>query len=169
MTVRHSLTDLTGRGGILEMSHEPDEKSSRLIIDENDAEDDIEFDGDMLRYQGQPFTGTMQAHHINHVLAGEWEYLNGFTEGLCREWYDNGQLSEECHSVRGLMEGKGCEWHKNGVLKSVSHALHGVRLEVDEWDDAGLLIKHWVIDKESALYRHALSLPRMPPVAPDCE
>lgn len=127
-----------------------------LIIDE----DDIEFDGDAVLHQGRPFTGIMQAYHVNHVLAMECEYLDGFRAGTCKEWYPNGQLSRKWRAVRGVIQGEECEWHENGVLRSVSVYLHGAELSRDEWDDAGLLIGHREIDRQSSLFKYVSSLPQ---------
>lgn len=125
-----------------------------MTIDEND----LDLDEDVCLYQGQPFTGTVQAFHPNGAMKKESPYSDGFEQGPCREWYSNGQLKREWHAVRGAAEGKVCEWHENGQIKSVASYLKGAELAYDEWNDAGLLVAHRELDRQSELWKYAYGL-----------
>jgi antitoxin component YwqK of YwqJK toxin-antitoxin module len=124
-----------------------------LIIDG----DDIEFDEDVVLRQGVPFTGMIRAYHPNGAIREDTPYCDGFKEGICKEWHDNGQLSCEWHAVRGVIHGKKYEWHANGQIRSIASHSHGVDFSCDEWDETGLLIIHREIDKQSSLYKYAIS------------
>lgn len=126
-----------------------------MIIDQND----LELDEDCRLYQGQPVTGTVRAFHPGGVMKRESPFVDGFEQGLCREWYSNGQLKTEWHAVRGVAEGKVCKWHENGQIKSVGNYLRGAELEYDEWNDAGVLVTHRVLDRQSGLWKYAHGLP----------
>lgn len=122
-----------------------------MIIDE----DDPDLDEDVCLYQGQPFTGTVQAFHPNGVMKKESPYSDGFEQGACRQWYSNGQLKLEWHAIRGVADGEVRAWHENGRIKSVTIYLKGTELEYNEWSDAGLLLMHREIDRQSALWKYA--------------
>lgn len=126
-----------------------------MVIDENEAEDDLAFDGDILLYRGTPFTGIAQTTYPDGTLRTQWPYVNGFAEGMCREWHSNGQLSQEWLAVRGQIDGKSCEWHLNGAVKSIGHYSKGVELAYDEWDAQGTHVIERKIDPQSALYKYA--------------
>lgn len=121
-------------------------------------EDDLDLDEDVCLYQGQPFTGMVQAFHPDGVMKKESPYSDGFEQGLCREWYSNGQLKREWHAVRGVAVGKVREWHENGQVKSVAIYLKGAELEYDEWSNAGLLVTHRELDRQSDLWKYANGL-----------
>ncbi|VTS04904.1 toxin-antitoxin system YwqK family antitoxin [Tuwongella immobilis] len=118
-------------------------------------EDDLDLDEDVCLYQGQPFTGIVQALHPNGVIKRESPYLDGFAHGVCREWHSNGQLQREWVAIRGRIDGMETMWHENGQVKSVAIYLKGAELEYDEWNDAGLLVTHRELDRQSELWKYA--------------
>lgn len=118
-------------------------------------EDDLDLDEDVCLYQGQPFTGTVQAFHPNEVMKRESPYTDGFAHGLCREWHSNGKLQREWIAIRGRIDGKETVWHENGQVKSVAIYLKGAELAYDEWSDAGQLVTHRELDQQSELWKYA--------------
>jgi antitoxin component YwqK of YwqJK toxin-antitoxin module len=118
-------------------------------------EADLDLDEDISIYQEQPFTGVTQRFYPNGMLKRELNFCDGFEQGQCREWYSNGQLKREWNAVRGRAEGKVCEWHENGRIKTIAKYSKGVELSFDEWSDAGLLVTHREIDRQSELGKYA--------------
>lgn len=126
-------------------------------------DDDVEFDGDIVLFRGQPLNGDVQEHYWNGTLKRESNYLNGFKEGCCREWHNNGSLSCEWHSKRGVIDGKKCEWHSNGNIKFLAFYSNGIEIICDEWDEHENHKSHREINRNSDLYKYAISILNKPP------
>jgi antitoxin component YwqK of YwqJK toxin-antitoxin module len=131
-------------------------REAQMVIDEYEAEDELEFDGDILLYRGTPFTGTAQTTYPDGTLRSQRPYVEGFAEGVCREWHSNGQLSRDWLAVRGRTNGKKCEWHPNGTVKSIGYFCRGAELAYDEWDAEGTHIIERRLDPQSSLYKYAM-------------
>ncbi len=117
--------------------------------------EDLDTDEDVVLNQGQPFNGTMQAWYPTGSKWREYPYEDGFEQGQCREWYSNGQLKCEWFAIRGRIDGKETVWHENGQVKSVAIYSKGVEMTYDEWSDAGLLVTHRELDRQSELWKYA--------------
>jgi antitoxin component YwqK of YwqJK toxin-antitoxin module len=87
--------------------------------------EDLDTDEDMTLHRGVPFTGTTQAFYSNGSRWLECPHVDGFEQGLCREWYNNGRLKCEWFAIRGRSNGTKTEWHENGQVKSVGTYLKG--------------------------------------------
>ena len=110
----------------------------RVHIDDIDAY----ADGDMFHYESKPFTGIEYGHYDNGQLEREVYFLEGLQHGLKRLWYPNGQLKSEALIIRGCGTlGESKEWHENGQLKTRELRHYGRALEVEEYDEAGELIR----------------------------
>jgi len=72
--------------------------------------------GEIYHYQGAPFSGVLQYSYPNGNLQTEITYLNGYPEGVCREYYSNGQMMEERYIKYNLSYGHYREWDENGNL-----------------------------------------------------
>ena len=125
-----------------------------MAIDESD----LDLDEDVSVFQGQPYTGLVQAFYLNGAIKKQMTYCEGFEEGQCREWYANGQLKIEWYAVRGTVNAKAFQWHENGLIKSIANYVHGAELSFDEWDDSGLLVNHREIDWQSELGKYVSRL-----------
>ena len=54
-------------------------------------------------------------NHLGKLLSVK-TYQNGVQSGLCKEYYDNGQLKFECECINGKKQGKGKEYNKDGKI-----------------------------------------------------
>jgi antitoxin component YwqK of YwqJK toxin-antitoxin module len=127
-----------------------------IRIDEND----LEYDDDQAISNGVPFTGIAFSDYPNSRLKREAPYKDGFEEGLCREWFLNGQLKCEWFAVHGRATGKVTEWHETGKIKSIQEVEYGAELSYDEWSDNGELLTHRQIDTASELFKYVQQMRR---------
>lgn len=68
-------------------------------------------------YNGIPFTGvTYEYWHNTQILNNESEHVDGYIEGLQREYHQNGQLKSEYYSKNGHVYRYVKEWNENGNL-----------------------------------------------------
>ena len=117
-------------------------------------EEQLDWDDDVSVLNGVPYTGVGVMYYPDGSLEGEASYVDGFKEGVVREWHPNGKLRTEWFAERGRAEGKVTEWHQNGVVKSVGEYEFGVEIKFDEWDEAGELLQSRQIDESSELFKH---------------
>lgn len=82
----------------------------------------------MYSYEGQPLTGLIQ-EHMNNILIGESEYLNGHLGGIQREYYETGQIKEEYTIQFNKLEGSFKRWNENGILIRETIWEHGVCIQ----------------------------------------
>ena len=81
--------------------------------------DEIIKKGEILYFEGKPFTGVGFDIHYNRQLKSEGNYKDGKRDGLYQEWYENGQLLSEANYKDGQLVGLYQEWYENGEkLKS---------------------------------------------------
>ncbi|MCC8408690.1 hypothetical protein LJ707_07100 [Mucilaginibacter sp. UR6-1] len=71
--------------------------------------------GEILYYQGQPFTGTI-VQYIDGILVSEEEFENGHLGGAQRDYYLNGQIKEEWFIAFNKRYGLYREWDEQGNL-----------------------------------------------------
>ena len=116
--------------------------------------DELEFADAQSFYNGVPFTGVGFRVYPNLRLEEEIPYKDGYPDGVCREWFANGQMKAEWFAIHGRAIGKVKQWHQNGKLKSVGDYEHGVELKYDEWSDGGTLLVSRTIDAGSELYKY---------------
>lgn len=72
--------------------------------------------GEKYNYHGAPFTGILQFSNPDGNIETEITYVNGYPEGLCREYYSNGQVAEERYIKYNLSYGLFKQWDENGNL-----------------------------------------------------
>jgi len=100
----------------------------------------LEFVDDALAYNGEPFTGiSIEKYHSGNIKQ-EHSYIDGFPNGLCRDWYESGELKSEWIALRGEAPREVKVWFDNGQIKSKKISEHGVELRYEEWDSSGNLI-----------------------------
>ena len=104
------------------------------------SEDELEFRGDKRFLFGAPFSGVGFALYPNGQLSMETPYVDGWAEGLCREWHENGQLASERVVSRGRSNGHYLEWRQTGEIKVRAKYELGIELEYNEWSETGELI-----------------------------
>ena len=76
--------------------------------------DEIIKKGEILYFEGKPFTGVAFDIHYNRQLKSEGNYKDGQRDGLYQEWYKNGQLLSEANYKDGQRDGLYQEWYENG-------------------------------------------------------
>lgn len=99
-------------------------------------------DGDLLTYNGQPFTGMSYEEYSDGTLWDESLYKDGWPAGYSRVWYPNGQVMEESDWEKGKAYSIILSWYPNGKLRSRIHAEWEIIFESKEWDEDGNLIKN---------------------------
>jgi antitoxin component YwqK of YwqJK toxin-antitoxin module len=118
----------------------------------------LEYEDDTLVLNGHPFTGIGYAEFQNGKLRREVNYVNGFPEGRCREWYNNGQVSKEWFAEQGVAPAKTTEWYANGQIKSLCLREHGIELEYKEWKENGELFIERTLKKGSPMHNVLLRM-----------
>ena len=62
---------------------------------------------------------------LNGVVYCEFgdigKYVNGKEDGVCKGWYENGQLKYDLYFIDGKMEGVQKWWDENGQLENESN------------------------------------------------
>lgn len=112
------------------------------------------FRGGVLRSSVSIYPGGHLYAEANFDIDGQMKNLayfypsgqirSEFTEGLMKEWYENGQLKSETHfSGPGVLDGKVLTWYPDGTLKGyenyVQDNLDGSKALYDT--DGQLIIK----------------------------
>ena len=71
-------------------------------------------------YDYEPFNGIMIDYYSNNRIDIKYEIKlkNGKRNGLCKWWYENGQLSNENNYKDGKKQGLCKWWYENGQLRS---------------------------------------------------
>jgi antitoxin component YwqK of YwqJK toxin-antitoxin module len=116
----------------------------------------LEYDDDVRTLDGKPFTGIGFDVYPDGQLRSEVPYIEGFAEGIYREWHPNGVLKEEWQACHGCAEGIVKTWHDNGVIRSEEEVQFGAELAFDEWDREGRHIASRRIDEKSELFKYLL-------------
>lgn|SRR5690606_4368805 len=78
-------------------------------------------------YNGEPFTGIAYEYWPNsQILHNESEYVDGFEQGLQREYYTNGQLRLEYYKKEDFIYNHMKKWNIQGALiYHVEYDKHG--------------------------------------------
>lgn len=72
--------------------------------------------GEIFHYRGIPFTGLLQQSDSNGIVREERQCVNGYLEGVQREYYPNGRLWEESYIKYNQCYGIMKTWDENGKL-----------------------------------------------------
>jgi antitoxin component YwqK of YwqJK toxin-antitoxin module len=95
-----------------------------------------------------PYTGCAYQIYPNNVQASENNFLNGYKEGIQKQWYQNGQLLIVQSFLNNVPNGKCLEWHENGVLRFEAEYDRGEKLWSKSYNEKGELIKQYPLDKK---------------------
>lgn len=74
--------------------------------------------GEIMYYRGRPFTGISVDYGINGQVLTEQEFTDGHLGGVQREYYLNGQMSEEYFVAYNTDYGIYRQWDREGNLTS---------------------------------------------------
>lgn len=111
--------------------------------------DDIEAidHGATWLYQGEPYTGEAVETTMDGTVIGLSNFVDGRKEGVQREWFYKGRLSDEYEVYRGFPVGISQTWHENGQLaKRVEYEAYGRVLKQEVWDENGVPVPGETVD-----------------------
>jgi antitoxin component YwqK of YwqJK toxin-antitoxin module len=108
--------------------------------------DDLEWEGQLQTWKGEPFTGIEVWRFPDGVIDSESTYKDGLKDGLSRTWDEHGQLRSQFTCRLGAMYGNCRKWHANGRLAEDGNYEWGVRLNEKEYNEQGTLINEFVMD-----------------------
>lgn len=92
--------------------------------------------GDIGKYVNGKEDGVCKGWYENGQLESEYNYKDGKKEGVQKSWYKNGQLEFEENIKEGVFLGVNRRWYENGQLRYESNDIEGV---FKEWFDNGKL------------------------------
>lgn len=76
-------------------------------------------------YNNSPFNGELVVMHNALDTAEVGNYVDGRREGLCRRWWENGNVKYEAYFHNGEYNGKVIEWYSDGQLFSSFNYING--------------------------------------------
>jgi antitoxin component YwqK of YwqJK toxin-antitoxin module len=88
-----------------------------------------------------PFTGCAYQDYQNGTRAAENNFVNGYQEGLQRQWFPNGQLKSEEKFLNNVQHGGCLEWYENGILRYECECNMGETIWSKSYNEKGELIK----------------------------
>ncbi|MAN82632.1 MAG: hypothetical protein CMO50_05210, partial [Verrucomicrobiales bacterium] len=75
--------------------------------------------GDVLFYEGSPYTGTKSEFYPDGQKRAEMYYKNGRRFGISNAWHENGQKWARADFKNGLPEGRSIIWYESGLVKKM--------------------------------------------------
>ena len=75
--------------------------------------------GDVLLYEGSPYTGTKSEFYPDGQKRAEMYYKNGRRFGISNAWHENGQKWARADFKNGLPEGRSIIWYESGLVKKM--------------------------------------------------
>lgn len=121
-----------------------------INIDDSNLETGIPDAGGGITkfYNGQPFTGKIQAFYPNGNLEAEEEYIDSHKNGRQIYYYENGQIEEDYYFKFNQFYGICKTYYESGVLKTyIECNEYGFKLEEKHYDENGNLTGHWLNEK----------------------
>jgi antitoxin component YwqK of YwqJK toxin-antitoxin module len=126
-------------------------------MNERINEELLDYDDDQSLHEGLPFTGIGYLEYPDRSLKKESIYVDGYEQGLCREWYPNKQLKREWTADHGTAVGEVKTWYEDGKIKSIALYEFGIEILFKEWDERGILTAKREIDINSELYEYLMT------------
>ena len=109
--------------------------------------DNVEFDDQLAKINGRPFTGIVEASFDNGQLEIELNYVDGLPSGIQRRWFSSGQLKEEWNSIRGQGSAWSRKWYESGAMMSERINENNCPVRMREWSDDGKLVSEMLAVK----------------------
>ena len=75
--------------------------------------------GDVLLYEGSPYTGTKSEFYPDGRKRAEMYYKNGRRFGISNAWHENGQKWARADFKNGIPEGRSIIWYESGLVKKM--------------------------------------------------
>jgi antitoxin component YwqK of YwqJK toxin-antitoxin module len=69
-----------------------------------------------LNYKDDELDGLCKEWYENGQMSSQLNYKDEELDGLCKEWYENGQMSSQLNYKDGELEGLYKTWYKNGQI-----------------------------------------------------
>ena len=118
------------------------------------TDDDLVLGDDYALYHdGQPFTGISYDTRPDGSLWSETAYTRGWRNGPSRTLYPDGRVKSQSHYKMALAHGWKEEFYPDGRPRSRTLNELGVRVQEQEFDRDGNLIREWTIAPDSKEYR----------------
>lgn len=75
--------------------------------------------GDVLLYEGSPYTGMKSEFYPGGEKRAEMYYKNGRRFGISNAWHENGQKWARVDFKNGIPEGRSIVWYESGFVKKM--------------------------------------------------
>jgi len=109
---------------------------------------------DLVCYpDGSPYTGIVFEALPSGSITTEYEVKDGLKDGVEKEYYSEGKLESITHYRKGYLHGEVIYYYPEGTQKEKSVFEYGLRREVFEWDEAGILTRHSAISETDNNYK----------------
>lgn len=121
--------------------------------------DALDFEDQEALLNGMPFSGIAYETFVDspHFLRRALTYCNGFAHGLCKQWYNSGQLQIRWTAHQGAAHGEYTEWYPDGTVKIIANYIHGVEISITEYDQQGEVSLRRSLDPSSPQYQYAMN------------
>ncbi len=86
--------------------------SGRVDVSELEEQDGVAFVS-----PGEPYSGEAVAYHASGALRLQKKLVNGRTDGVLAEWYENGEKKVEEQWKDGKRHGACTYWYQNGQVE----------------------------------------------------
>jgi antitoxin component YwqK of YwqJK toxin-antitoxin module len=109
------------------------------------SSDKLQFKQDIAYEVGSenPFTGQVFDYFDKEEksIKSEANYKNGYKDGKCVDYFENGKIKSENNFVIGKFNGKQTEFFKNGQAKEEKEYFNGNCLKISRWNENGALVE----------------------------
>ena len=109
-------------------------------------QDDAQGSSLLRTPNGEPYTGLVVETLPSGYVTAEYEVKDGLKDGLEKEFYAPDEPAQEAHYRRGLLHGDVTFYYPEGGPREKSVFAYGICLEEFQWDEAGQLIHHQVLE-----------------------
>jgi antitoxin component YwqK of YwqJK toxin-antitoxin module len=92
--------------------------------------------------EGKPYTGyAFATFPMNGRVSYEYNLVDGYQEGVQKQWYESGQLLSEQYFSNNTPNGRCLEWHENGILRFEAEYNMGTKIWSKSYNQFGELVK----------------------------
>lgn len=96
------------------------------------------------KLDGKPYTGYAYAlFPQSGTVSYEYNLVNGYQEGVQKQWYPNGRLKTEHGMQNNIYHGLAKSWYESGVLRFEAEYEKGNEIWSKSYNEKGELIKQY--------------------------
>lgn len=95
------------------------------------------------KLNGKPYSGYAYALFPDGKLSYEYNLVNGYQEGVQRQWYQSGQLKTEYGMKENIYHSLAKSWYENGVLRYEAEYNMGKEIWSKGYDEQGRLVRQY--------------------------